>query len=182
MTTFAEFRKKVLKVNEKRTVKITNSYGSADAFRYINKELELPKITLREFRNIINTVNKILVKRFIEGHDIKFPKRMGNIELWKHTPTFKNVNGKIKTTLKIDWKRTLEYWNNNEEAYKNKTILKKETDTIFRIVYNKSKAMYVNKQFFRFIPSRSFKSALKEAIRNNSIDAFTTDKYELYKH
>ena len=86
MADFEEFRDIIKKVNHKRTIKVTNSYGVADGYKYYKKIK--PKdskfnITNSDYRYIIRRVNTELGELFIKGEDIIFPYRLGRLELRK---------------------------------------------------------------------------------------------------
>jgi len=97
---------------------------------------------------------------------------MGTLEVRKRLGTVKIVDGKLVNNLPVDWDTTLKLWAEDEESYKNKTIIRLEEDEIFIINYNKRKAIYNNKMFYQFNVNRKLKQRLKELIKNNEIDAF----------
>lgn len=170
-----DFRKKVLKVDCPRNHKIKNSNGVYDAYKYIrkNKWFNIGRpLTEHEFYTIIRQVNNCLADNLINGEDIIFPHRMGMLELRKHNNTIDFCNGKLVTSLPIDWDRTLKLWSEDEEAYKEKTLVKVEDKETFRVIYNKRMANYINKSFYFFEINRDIKKGLKQKIKNKSIDAF----------
>lgn len=81
-------------------------------------------------------------------------------------------NGKLHTNLPIDWDRTLKLWAEDEEAYKEKMLVKVEEKEIFKVFYNKGKANYNNKSFYEFEVNRDLKRRLKQRIKDGLIDAF----------
>jgi asparagine N-glycosylation enzyme membrane subunit Stt3 len=96
---------------------------------------------------------------------------MGIIELRKFDSYLKFDNGKIKTNRPIDWNKTLELWYEDEESYKNKTLIKMEEKEMFKIYYNKSTANYNNRAFYEFIFNKDLKVRLKHKIKEGVIDA-----------
>ncbi len=175
MADFEEFRDTIKKVNHKRTIKVTNSYGVADGYKYYKKIK--PKdskfnITNSDYRYIIRRVNTELGELFIKGEDIIFPYRLGRLELRKIESKIKFDGNKVKTNLPIDWDKTLKFWYEDEEAYKNKTLIKAEEKEIFRIYYNKNIADFINKSFYIFKLNRTLKLKLKHNIQECNIDAF----------
>ena len=82
-----EFRKKVLKAEEKKHhFKITNSNGIKEAWRWIkkNKWLDIGQpITELELGTIVKTINLTLRDQLLDGKDILLPHRMGRIEIRK---------------------------------------------------------------------------------------------------
>ena len=105
---------------------------------------------------------------------------MGKIELRKYKARIKYEDGKVVTNLPIDWKRTLQLWNEDDESRSNKTLIRRETKEVFRIIYNRQSANYNNKTFYQFSASRAVRQALSEKIKNNEIDAFLMGEYELH--
>lgn len=170
-----EFRKNILKVNQTRIHKVKNSFGVQDAYRYIkrNKQfcLEYP-ITTHQFYRIIRTLNKYLAEQLSLGIDITLPCKLGVLELRKKPVKIKFENNKLVTNLPIDWDNTLKLWQEDKEAYNNKTLIRMEENQIFKIYYNKSKANYNNKQFYQFKVNREIKKKLKHNIKEEGLDAF----------
>ena len=84
-----EFISNIKNVTGNRKHKINNSYGVYDAYKYYRKNK--PKdskyiLSESEYFNIIRSVNKQLVCNILNGENIKFPYRMGYLELRK-TPS-----------------------------------------------------------------------------------------------
>ena len=145
--TYEEFKSKVQHLNSSRKHKVTNSIGIYDAYKFLRKrkwvDIGRP-LTEHEFYSIIRRVNDYLAESFLQGNDIKLPHRMGRIELRKYDAKIDIVDGKVKTNLPIDWDRTLKLWYEDEEAYKEKTLVKVEEKEIFKVYYNKQLADYNN--------------------------------------
>lgn len=172
---YSEFRKKILKLNKPRIHKIKNSYGVYDAYKYIrkNKWFDIGKaLTEREFYSIIRAMNKTLGENLLIGEDIKLPHRMGRLEVRKMPTYFKIIDGKIKSNLPIDWDTTLKLWQKDEQAYKERTLVKNEEKEIFKIHYYKWSATYKNKAFYQFETNRTLKLKIGQAIKNKTLDSF----------
>lgn len=170
-----EFRNKILKLSESRKHKIRNSMGVYQAYKYIrkNKWFDIGQpVTEHQFYSIIRRMNNLLADALIHGHDIKLPCRMGTIEVRKYDARISVEDGKVKTNLPIDWDRTLKLWSEDEEAYKERTLIKMEEKEIFSIYYNRTKAKYENKSFYEFRPNRQLKLMLKRNIKAGRLDAF----------
>lgn len=183
---YTQFRINVLNANKKHKFKVTNSYGTKAAWRWIkkNKWLNIGQpITELQLGTIIKTINQTLQDQLIKGKDVLLPCRMGRLEIRRYEAKLECKDGKISTTLPIDWKRTLNLWWEDEEAYLTKKLIRHEDRKIFTIYFNKKAANFVNKSFYEFLPTRAFKKRLKEAINNNRLDALLLKKYnEVYKH
>lgn len=151
---------------------ITNLFGTRDIYRLLRKERRHPKIEEQQFSKIINAVNKELVSIFLKEGEILLPYQMGTIELRKHKPNLKIINGKVKTDLPVDWKRTLQLWKDDIEAREAKLLVRHNTSIIYQISYRKKTANYKNKVFYHFRPMRAFKKALVPKLQYNELDAF----------
>lgn len=170
-----QFRKNILKVTDSRKHKVRGSYGIYDSYKWIrkNKWLNIGQpLTEHQFYKIIRTINNYLGDSLIQGHDIHLPCSMGTLETRKYDVSFKFENGKVKTNLPIDWDKTLKLWAEDEEAFKEKTLVKMEEKEIFRVYYNRAKADYNNKSFYEFNINRDLKIRLKHKIKNGEFDAF----------
>lgn len=172
---FEEYRKEILKVDQPRKSKISNSYGVYDAYKYYRKTKPKDKkyvLSESQYFAIIRQTNLLLAQNILNQRDIVFPYSMGRLEVRKITPRIYIDNDEVKSTHPIDWYGTVKLWYEDEESRKNKTILKKKEKAVFRIIYNKSKAAYTNKNYFEFKVNRSLKLALKDIIIQGDFDSF----------
>lgn len=169
------FRRKLLKVEESRVHKISNSYGVYDAYKYIrkNKWFDIGQsITEHQFYSIIRGINNLLADSMLEGKDIHLPYKMGVLEVRKYDAKIAFVDGKLKTNLPIDWDKTLKLWSEDEKAYEERILIKMEEKEIFKVYYNKLRADYNNKSFYEFAINRDLKKRLKQRIKSGNFDAF----------
>ena len=63
-------------------------------------------------------------------------------------------DGKRRTSRRIDWDKTLNLWYEDDEAYKNKTLIYFEGEDRNIIMYEKRNAVYKNKFYYDFKPNR----------------------------
>lgn len=162
----------VLKRKGHRTHRITNSVKTEDAYKWYCTLPLKDKVTRQaDFSAIIKTVNLILQDKIIKGVEVTLPESMGKLELRKQTLFTRFENNRIKTNLPIDWKSTLELWEQDEEAFHERRKIRREIKYLYRIFYNKYTAAYKNKSFYQMRPVRSFKIRLKETINNEKVDA-----------
>lgn len=168
------FRREVLKVNKSRVHKVKNSLGVYDAYKWLrkNKWLDMEPISEHDFYAIIRAVNKALAKSFLHLGSIKLPLRMGEIILRKYHPSITLQDGKIKTNLPVDWDSTLQLWSEDKESYKKRTLIRLEEKEVFKVLYDKSKALYNNKSFYTLELNRDIKLSLKKQLKNGLLDAF----------
>ena len=170
-----EFRRKVLKVDHSRNHKVKNSIGVYDIYKHIRKnkwyDIGQP-ITEHQFYTIIREVNNVLADNLLKGNDIVFPNKMGRLEVRKFEPIIRFDDNKLTVRLPIDWDRTLKLWSEDEEAYKERTLVKMEEKEIFKVCYNKTRADFPNKGFYQLQINRDLKTALKKKIKLGNFDAF----------
>lgn len=170
----------VKKVKQKRNHKIKNSYGLQDVYKYYrkNKSIKQKISTQSLYSSIIKDINECLIKSFLHGNEIKFPKRIGSLYIVKNSTKIYTKDGKLRNTYPIDWKQTLELWESDQEAFNNRFLVKTITKEVFKVKYDKSKSNYINKSFFDFKVNRSLKLRLKEQIKDNNINAYIKKTYE----
>lgn len=182
--TYDEFRVKILKANKKKyKYKINNSYGLKDAYRWAIKNKYINRnITEANYRVIVNTINQYFQDRLLQGYDVKFPERMGVIEIRKYNTHISFEDGKLVTNMAVDWDKTLRLWYEDSEAYSKKTLVRCEAKERFKIFYNKRRAKYKNKDFYEFAPTRNIKIKLKNIIKDKGFDALLLyNDYGLHK-
>lgn len=169
-----DFITRVKRVKEHREHKINNALGVYDAYKWLrkNKWLDVGSVPEHDYYAIIRTVNKVLISKFLTTGLIRLPERMGDVVLRKYPSKITINKGKVQTNLPIDWNATLKLWSEDKESYKNKVLIKREEKEIFKILYDKSKALYNNKSFYNFNLNRSAKIALKRQLKNGKLDAF----------
>ena len=168
------FRREVLKVNKSRVHKVKNSLGVYDAYKWLrkNKWLDMEPISEHDFYAIIRAVNKAIAKSFLHLGSINLPLRMGEIILRKYHPSITLQDGKIKTNLPVDWDSTLQLWSEDKESYKKRTLIRLEEKEVFKVLYDKSKALYNNKSFYTLELNRDIKLSLKKQLKNGLLAAF----------
>ena len=97
---------------------------------------------------------------------------MGEITLRKYQAKIILKNGKVQTNLPIDWDATLNLWSEDKDSYEKRTLIRAEEREIFKVIYDKSKALYNNKSFYTFELNRDIKISLKRQLKNGLLDAF----------
>lgn len=149
---FNDFRKEILKINKSRHHDIKNSIGLKDAYKEFKKENK--SVTQKEYSQIIKRVNKYLIEEFNNYHDIVFPYNMGKLELRQYDTKIEFKNGKVETNRPIDWKSTLQLWKDDIDSYNKKTLIRYESNQLFKIYYNKQKSDFQNQIYYKFIKNR----------------------------
>jgi hypothetical protein len=172
--TFREFKNRI--TNNKGSLKhykITGSWGIYDAYKHIRKNhwynIGRP-LKEGEFYAIIRGINDLLAENIANGKTVKFPKKMGVLELRKHKAGAFFVDGKLKINYPPDWSETLKLWYEDEEARRNKTILRLENPWVYSVKYLRFPATYENKMFYQFQLNTFIRRALKDNIKQGKID------------
>lgn len=177
--TYNDFINNIKGVKSSRKHRVSNSYGSKDAYKYyrsIRPKDSKYVLTDSEYLKIIRTINNYLRDNLINGKDVILPEQMGMLEIRKRKHSVRLVNGKIKTNLPVNWDATLKLWYENPECKNRKQLVRQEDTSIFRMHYNKNRAIYNNKSFYDFYTNRDIKLGLKKNIKLNKIDAFSYGK------
>jgi len=173
---FKSFINNIKKVNNKRVHSVTNSYGIIDGFNFY--KLIRPKdkkyiITISQYRSITRLINNKLRELLSLGNDIELPYNMGNLEIRKTKIRYINKNGKYTSDNSIDWNETLKLWYKDKDSYNKKTLIRSDSNIKYLIYYNKYKAKYINKSFYKFSPNRVLKKMLIHNIKESNLEAFT---------
>jgi hypothetical protein len=169
-----DLKSKILKRNQKRKTKISNSIGVYDIYKMIRKNkwkgIGLP-IKEGQFYKIIRTLNQELADKFTEVGSMTFPHRLGTIELRKFEPKIKMKYGKMGGNLPVNWDATLNLWIEDPEAMKAKQLIRFYNKESFKFKYNKYTAFFVNKFYFQFTVNRDIKTRIRKLIKRGAIDA-----------
>ena len=181
MTDYTQFINKIKKVQNNRKHKVNGSIGVYDIYKYIrkNKWQNIPRpLKEAEFYKIIRKVNQLLALELSKGKEINLPHRLGTLEIRKRPTRVEIINGKLVTTLPIDWDATLKLWFEDKQSREDKVLIKQETEDVFKVYYNKNKADYTNKTFYDFKPNRDIKRSLTKQAKEGHLDAFLLRKYD----
>lgn len=184
MESYDNFRNRLLNVDKPRKHKIRGSLGVYDAYKYYRKNK--PKgheyvLTESQYFSIIRQVNILLADKLINGDEVTLPYKMGRLELRKTASYIRlDAKGNLITNLPIDWDKTIKLWYEDEQAYKDRTLVKVEEREIFKIYYNRGLANYNNKSYYEFDINRDIKKRLKQRIKEGRIEAMYLDKNRKY--
>ena len=176
-----EFKSDIIKRSGKgrKKAKISNSFGVRDVFKSLRKKhwynIERP-LKESEFYHIIRNINNLLAEELAKGNTVKLPSRMGELELRKYSTGASLRDGKLKISYPIDWKKTIELWYDDKEAYDNRILLRYNTDQVYRIKYSVFSARYENKRFYQFALNRKIKVKLKDNINKGKTDTLWLKK------
>ena len=168
--TLQEFKRRIrFPADRKKEYRIRNSWGVYDFYKYYRKtKPEGSKWILSDvqYYAIFRRINELLADHLVKTGMLDFPYRMGRlIVMRKECGSWIDPQGKRRTSRHIDWDRTLDLWYEDEEAYKNKTLLYSEAPQRIFIKYNKHKARYRNKYYYEFKPNRD----IDRRVKNESV-------------
>lgn len=162
-----------------RNQKVRNSFGVKDIYRHIRKnhwyDIGCP-VTEKDFYAIIRNVNNMLAENISDGKLVVLPSKMGSLELKKTPVGVRLKNGKLKITYPIDWKKTRELWEEDEEARKQNILVRFENDYVYYVHYRKFGATYNNKLFYHFVLNAFIKRTIKDNINNGKLDSLWSRK------
>lgn len=168
-------REEILKLHGPKNHKIRNSHLTREAYNYLRKNKwfgQFKSFDIYTFYKIIRMINQELRVKLSKGEDVKFPCRMGKLEVRKVETYVKLIDGKLVTNRVIDWDKTLNLWEQDDESRKLKVLIRRCGKEQFKIIYNKSKADFINKQVYSFKVNRELKLMLRDNIEAGIIDAF----------
>lgn len=160
--------------------KIPAHYGMNDYYKFFCKEYPQYNISKKQFNKIISEYNSYISNNIIDNLEITLPFRLGKIEMVKQKrDVYLNDDGLVINTNPPNWKATKHLWATNEEAKENKILIRhtnKHTGGyVFRIKYNKQKAVYKNKKVYFFKPVRELSRSITKRIND-----YSKDKYDTY--
>lgn len=156
-----------------KNFKVKGSYGVYDCYKAIRKHnwfnIGRP-VTEKEFYAIIRGINNLIAEEIAKGETIVFPEKMGKLELRKYQVGAYIKDGKLKVTYPIDWYATNKLWEKDEEARKNKTLLRHSNQWVYHVKYLITGATFENKTFYLFTLNSFIKQKLSMNIKQNKVD------------
>lgn len=164
--------------------KVPVEYGMKDYYKYYSKNYNY-KIDKKTYNNVISELNKFVVEEIVESSkEFILPHRTGFIGIVKIKRGVKMLpDNTVINSSPPDWKKTIELWNNDEEAKKNKILVRyKNTHTggyVYNIKYNRYNATFKNKSNMIFLPTRDFKRAIAKRINDYSKEKYNAHELKL---
>lgn len=173
MDGFREFQVGICNNGGRRNYKITNSFGVRDVYRTLRHEgwkgIGKP-LSEHEFYSIVRKMNDLLAVEIANGRTVRFPYRMGKLELVKKPLVCKVRNGKIKSGHPVLWHDTLKLWYGDPDARKRKLLVRTTAEWLYLIEYKKFSANYHNKKYYGFQVNRSIRTAMQRKVRDGELD------------
>lgn len=133
---------------------ITNSYIPREAYRYERKN-KYPTIGERVsdplFLSVIKNVNLVMADELLKGNIVKFPMRMGTLQIGvRDKTTSKNRFGHYVTTKSINWKKTRELWEKEPDLKEKGAVVFSENSAIPKVKFDTSNSNCANHTFYQF--------------------------------
>lgn len=171
---YKEFNTQIRKARgPQKNAKVRNSWGVYHAYKHMRKngwyDIGRP-LKEKEFYAIIRGINDLLAENISNGIDVRFPWAMGCLEVHKLKCGVSLVDGKLKNTYPISWSDTLKLWYENEEARREKALVRYEHEYTYFIQYNKHDAQFVNQCYYQFAPNRFARVTLQNNVKKGKIE------------
>lgn len=170
---FNEYSKKLRRVNDKREIKITNSYNIYNSWNHYRGARPKEKkyaLSYKKYSDFIYKVNKRTADEMLTGNIIKLFDHCGSINIKRfNQPKIKITDeGKIKTNRRINWKETLTLWHEDKECELNKTLVYHE-DNLYKFIYKNVSHYVTNSEYYMLLFNRTIKHALLKRIKDENI-------------
>lgn len=150
------------------------TFNNKDFFKYYRMKFgQTPGLYIREFSNIVSDFfEEIGNELFKPNYRIRLPFGIGDVYLQKHKcKTIINKDGKTQLYYPIDWYETNKLWQEDEEARKNKTIIRHTNDHtggfVYRIRFKRGNKKDKGNTLMQFIPARSLKYRFADYLKEN---------------
>lgn len=137
---------------------IKGGYSKSDYYKFYRKEGG--KLPREVYARVLRKSNKALADLLIDGaYDYTLPHGMGRISFRKRKNKAYITKGKVKATTLVDWKATMELWEEKPLAKRNKILLRYSNLTTGRYSFRIKmlSRRFKNSEWFAFRFKRSFK-------------------------
>lgn len=156
--------------------KLGHCLGTRDAWKWVRhnhwQKTGGEPVDQLLYSKIINEVNQILVEQMLEGHVFDLPYQMGSFLIASKPARVEEVDGELLTNYRTDWKKTLQYFYEDEEGRNQHKTIKRIQTEIYYIKYSKKGAKYHNRMFYKFRANRSFVKKLGAAVGMGVVHCF----------
>ena len=165
--------KTALKNKKGSLSRVRNSWGVYDYYKFYRKNRPKEhKYALNEsqYFAIIRRVNTLLAEQLLIDGELEFPYRMGKLIVREKKPRTTIKDGKIKTSRRIDWDKTLSLWYNDPNEYKEKNLVYSDNEKITVLFYDKRGAIFKNKQYYQFDLNRFIYKEISKAVNSGTLE------------
>lgn len=146
--------------------KRVSDYNTYDFFSYYRKQGG--KLTRPQFNYVIDKMHSFYADEISKGIVVKLPCGMGRLIQEKLPTGIFFSDGKLFNNYPINWKETKKLWNEDEEAFKNKVLIKTPMDSKCEIRWDRKNRFFKNRTVYRFVPVRSLLAKARENDEINS--------------
>lgn len=176
---FIDFKKRITR-DHIRKHKVTNSWGTYDYYKYYRRSKPAGKkyvLTESQFYAIIRKVNQEIVDHLLTYSSVPLPFKFGELIIQKFDKTPRiNERGELVHNTCIDWGETLRLWYEDDEAFREKTLVYMTTTSQYKVLFYKAKAMFPYQGFYEFKLNSTARQILSKKIKNGEIDGFMDKK------
>ena len=138
------------------------------SYELYKEENENP-ISKRDYVSINRDFMKYLSAKLLVDGIVKFPERLGYVQVVGNKSKFRVENNMIKG-LAPDWAGTKALWESDEEAKNNKQLVyhfNEDTNGVrYRFFWSKSRVLVANKTLYNLRMTRTNKRTLSSNIKN----------------
>lgn len=181
MNELEQFIANAKNVHGKRVHNATNSYDTKDFYRGYIKGLGKDSkyfVSERKYGEILRVTNDILTGKLLDGYQVVFPYNFGSMQIESFKESFKIVDGKIRTSMMVDWNETLKLWYEDEECRKNKTLVRKDRGGRYcTLRYHRSNGRLQHKKYLYFMPCRRLTNIINKKMEEEGLDVLPRLKY-----
>ena len=161
----------------KRTKGRNNAtFKQSDFYKEYSNSIENP-LSSKQYSDVRKELYLAIVQEIYEEGDFIFPHRFGKVSILKRKRKIVyNADGSInKINYKVDWKATKEYWSEKYpdmtpeqlKDIKGKPKIYCNSEWRYYFYYNKSSALYKNKNFTWMLINRHAARGLKNYLDDN---------------
>jgi len=160
----------IRKLNSPKKFKITNTLNNKEIGRIYRREGG--ELQRELFEKVIRAVNLAVYELLASGKDFVFPYNMGTLRVMKRKQKVIFKNGKMFANNSVNWKETLRYWSEDEEARKKKKRIYFLEDTFYRIRYTKNNIRTNKLKFYYFRADRGLRKYLSDIMKQGKLETF----------
>lgn len=160
-----------INLTEHRKHKLTNSYRVRDYYNHYKKNHNT-SLTESEYSAILSDIFQTMIDDCLLNFvPICLPYKLGVISVGEYKPNVTFENGKYKYNGPVDWKKTLDLWDEDPESRADKRIIYTPFKKILYIKYTKEKSSFKNQMYMYFKEARSMRKYLsKKLIMNDNFN------------
>jgi len=143
------------------------SHNIRDSYKLYKTEHENP-VDVSTYVEISNGFMKFLIRKLFHKGEVLIPERLGILQIIGKKVNVRLEDGEIKG-LAPNWKKTLELWEENPEAAKNKKLVyhfNEDTNGIrYKFSWSKARVLVSNKTLYNLKLTRTNKRILSALIK-----------------